>query len=433
MNGRRAATFALGAATLALAAGAGGASVARQDAGPLDVRRLARFSPLPAPPADPTNRVADDPRAARLGRYLFFDPGLSGDGTVACATCHDPSRAFSDGKPVAETLGRGTRRTPSLVNVAYMRWLFWDGRADSLWAQAVEPIENPIEMGGDRVAVARHLREGRELRAAYEALFGALPELDDARRFPAHARPDPERPDAPHARAWSSMSEEDREAVEGVLANVGKAIAAYERRLVRGDAPFDRHVRSLREGAGEGSLEASARRGLALFLGRAGCAQCHSGPNFSDSEFHATGAPPGPFGDPEDAGRYAGAERWAASPWNAAGPHSDDRSGPAALRVSGLRRGSETWGEFRTPSLRNLAGRAPYMHAGQFLTLEDVVRFYSTLEGAVGRSHHQEQVLAPLHLEPAEVADLLAFLRSLEGAPLDPSLLQAPTSPLGED
>ena len=429
---RRTQVAALGAAVVALAAG--GASAARQDAGPIDARRLARFSPLPAPPADPTNRVADDPRAARLGRYLFFDPGLSRDGTVACATCHDPARAFSDGKPVAETLGRGTRRTPSIVNAAYMRWLFWDGRADSLWSQAVEPIENPIEMGGDRVALARHLLGHAELRAAYEALFGALPELADARRFPAHARPDPEHAQEAHHLAWTAMSEADRAAIDRVFANVGKAIAAYERRLVRGDAPFDRYVRGLREGFGEeGVLEEAARRGLALFLGRAGCAQCHSGANFSDSEFHATGAPPGPHGDPQDAGRYAGAERWVVSPWNAAGPHSDEREGPAARRVSGLRRGSETWGEFRTPSLRNLAGRAPYMHAGQFPTLEDVVRFYSTLEGAVGRSHHQERVLVPLNLEEPEVADLVAFLRSLEGAPLDPSLLQAPASPLGAD
>jgi cytochrome c peroxidase len=120
-----------------------------------------------------------------------------------------------------------------------------------------------------------------------------------------------------------------------------------------------------------------------------------------------------------------------ADPFNAAGPHSDDPEGAAASRVQRLRAGSETWGEFRTPSLRNLGRGGPRMHAGAFPDLGGVLRFYSTLEGAAGRSHHQERVLQPLDLEEAELADLEAFLaEGLEGRPLPPALLAAPPSPL---
>ncbi len=366
---------------------------------PAELEALAAMSPLEAPPADPTNRVADDPAAARLGQWLFFDPSLSGNGRISCATCHDPAKGFSDGKSVAETLGRGTRRTPTVVNAAYQRWLFWDGRVDSLWAQAVQPIENPLEMGGDRRAVAGYLAREGDLRRAYEQVFGAPP--------------DPGRADL-------------------VFANVGKAIAAYERRLVRGDAPFDRYVAHLtgRPGGDEGALDSAARRGLHLFLGRARCSLCHSGPSFSDSEFHNTAAPPGEWGDPQDPGRYRGLTLLAADPFNAAGPFSDAPQSAAARRLARLRHTTESFGAFRTPSLRNLAHRAPYMHAGQFKTLGDVLRFYSTREELAPTSHHQESILRPLNLSPTELADLEAFLLSLEGRPLDPSLLRAPSSPL---
>jgi len=385
----------LAALTLALAA------APAQDLTPAQLRALDRMTPLGAPPADPTNRVADDPAAAQLGQWLFFDPRLSGNGEVSCATCHDPDKGFSDGKPVAETLGRGTRRTPSVVNAAFHRWLFWDGRADSLWGQAVEPIENPIEMGGSRTALARTMSEDADLRAAYTRVFGAPPSTDDA---------------------------------DLVLANVGKAIAAYERKLVRGDAPFDRYARHVlgEEDGDAEALDPSARRGLELFVGRGNCTLCHAGPNLTDSEFHNTAAPPGEFGDPQDPGRYAGAAKVAVSSFNAAGRFSDDPEGRAARRVKRLRVSTETFGEFRTPGLRNLVGRAPYMHAGQFADLEQVVRFYSTLEGAAGRSHHQELVLTPLNLTDSQVSDLVAFLQSLEGRPLDLALTKRPASPLGD-
>ena len=367
--------------------------VAGFDAG--QIKRILTHSPLGPPPADPTNSVADDPRAARLGQALFFDTRLSSNGEISCATCHDPLTGFMDGAQVAAGIGLADRNSPTVWNAAYQRWLFWDGRADSLWAQALQPIENPVEMGGERGAVVAVLREDAELRGAYEAIFGALPE-------------------------GNGTLEIDR-----TFSNVGKALAAYERRIVSRRAPFDVFVEGLREDdpVKLEALSEPARRGLALFVGRGRCRMCHGGPNLSDGEFHGTGIAPLGGGDLTDPARYAGIEKLLADPFNALGVFSDDREGEAARALETLARGPESWGEYRTPSLRNVALTAPYMHEGQMDTLEDVVRFYSTLEGSAPPGHHQERVLTPLNLTDEERADLVQFLRSLTDEDIDPALL----------
>lgn len=399
---------------------------------PVDARlaaRLASFSPLPPVPPDPTNRVADDPSAALLGQALFFDERLSANGRVSCATCHDPDRGFTDGRELAFGLAEGRRKTPTLWNAAHHRWLTWDGRADSLWMQALDPIEDPTEMGATRTDVARIVRDDEDLRALYEASLGALPEaLPEGLVTARPARPG-EAADAPLPAAYASYTEAERAAIDEVYVGAGKALAAYQRRLVRGDAPFDRFVAALetRDPEGLGALGGPELRGLEIFFGKGSCTLCHSGPNFSDSEFHNNALPALDRGEPDDAGRYDGAAVVAASPFNAAGPFSDAPDGNAARAVRTLRQSSETYGEFRTPSLRNLAGRAPFMHQGQFEDLAAVLEFYSTLEGQTLRSHHQEQILRPVRLERGELSDLAAFLGSLEGDPLDSRRLAAPT------
>lgn len=371
----------------------------------LQMRALARLTPLGPPAADPTNRWADDPAAAQLGQYLFFDAGLSAGGEVSCATCHVPDHGFSGEDALASGLDLGTRHAPSILGAAHQRWLGWGGRWDSLWAQALGPMENEVEMGTTRDQVVEYLREDDRLNEAYQAIFGPLPEAGDT---------------AGVARAF---------------AQVGKTIAAYERQLNRSDAAFDRFAAAFLQRPGSKAedldlLSPSAVRGLSIFLGTGRCVLCHAGPNFTDGEFHNTGVPPGPAGALDDPGRHRGAELVRSLAFNAAGEFSDDPEGKAALRVVGLRTGSETWGEFRTPSLRNLATRGPFMHQGQLANLTEVVRFYDTLEGSVGRSHHQEQILVPLGLGPNGQSDLLAFLASLEGQPLDPELMRAPATPL---
>lgn len=388
---------------------------------------------LPAPPDDPTNRWADDPRAAAFGQYLFFETRFSRNGEISCATCHVPDLAFTDGRPVAVGLAPLDRNSPSILNAAYRRWLFWDGRADSLWMQAVEPFEHAREYGGDRTAIIRTVAQDEAMRRAYETIFGALPKMTDASRFPDEARPVPGDEAHPAHLAWKNMNEEDREAINRAFTNLGKAIAAYERQLIVRNAPFDQFAAALAEGRAaeaEAAMPAAARRGLKLFLGPANCRACHFGPNFTDEEFHNNGVPPLADGPPNDAGRYEGLSRLLNHPFSAAGRYSDDPQSETARRTLRLRRSSETWGQMKTPSLRNIAQSAPYMHAGQFESLEAVVRFYSTLEGQVQAGHHRETILQPLNLTEREIRDLVAFLESLTGSVDDPSLLKAPDRPL---
>jgi cytochrome c peroxidase len=395
----------------------------------LELRRILQLSPLGPPPRD-SSRVADDPRAARLGQFLFFDPRLSGSGSVSCATCHDPSRGFADGRPLPAGAGAGARHTPSLWNVAYNRWYFWDGRADSLWAQALEPIERASELGGSRLQAARLVHHDPALSHAYGEVFGPVPELGDPRRFPA--RGGPRSNDPAEVAAWEGMAEEDRAAVNEVFVNAGKAIGAYERLLVSRRAPFDIFVEGLRlrgEARMQQALAPAARRGLRLFVGRAGCRSCHGGPNFTDGEFHDLGVPSRSPGAPGEAGRFAGVRLLRLDPFNAAGPWSDDPGGPAAERLEVLAERPEAWGQWKTPTLRNVARTAPYLHQGQFRALAQLLEYYSTLRGSAFGGHHRETVLRPLALAPDEVGDLIAFLESLTDEEIDPALKRRPASP----
>lgn len=334
-------------------------------------RRIRRMSPVPPLAPDPTNRVADDPAAARLGYALFHDATLSVDGTVACARCHDPARSFSDGLPVAEARGiRGRRNTPSLLWAATHRWQLWDGAADSLWAQPLMAWEHPGEHGLSREQLARRLlaRHGEPLRA----VFGALPDDDPL----------------------------------AVIAGAGKCVAAYVRTLVpRSPSAFDRWV------AGErGAMEPAAVRGLQVFL-RAGCVRCHSGPMLSDGDFHAVRFPDDPAAG-ADHGRLDGAERARVHPLRAQGAYSDERG---TLFPPGPRT-AEDDGRFRTPTLRGVALTAPYGHAGTLPTLEAVIDLYAAggVPAGDARSQGERDVFAePFALRGSDRADLVAFLRAL--------------------
>lgn len=375
---------------------------------------------LPPPPPDPSNAVADDPRAVALGHKLFFDARLSGNGQVSCATCHQPERLFQDGLPLGQGLGPMPRRTMTIVGAAYSPWLFWDGRKDSLWAQALAPLEHPLEHGGTRTQYAHLI--ARHYRAEYEALFGPLPDLSDQARFPASAGPVSD----PAARAaWEGMKPEDREAVTRVFVNIGKAIAAYERRILPGPSRFDAYVQALLAGDAQGmerSLTPDEVAGLRLFIGKAECTHCHNGPLFTNNDFHNTGIP-APADLPLDKGRAVGAPQVLADEFNCLGPYSDAEPDTCADLRFLKANGEELVGAFKPPSLRNVAERAPYMHAGQFATLREVLEHYNRASpGPIGKTE-----LLPLHLSRKELAQLEAFLRSLSG-PLNapPELLMPP-------
>ncbi len=391
---------------------------------------IREMSPLPPVPRDETNAYADDPRAARFGQFLFFDRRLSANESVACSTCHDPARAFADGKPLAEGVDKGDRHTLALWNVAYNRWFFWDGRADTLWSQALRPIESPSELGISRLQLAHHLFGDSQLKKAYEAIFGTLPTLSQAGRFPPSGRPVSDDASSPEHLAWAAIQPSDQEDVNRVFVNVAKSIAAYERRLISRDSSFDQFANALKknDSAGVQKYPANAQRGLKLFIGRGNCRLCHSGPNFSDSEFHDTRLRTSDGGPPRDAARYLGAEQVLRDEFSARGAYSDDRTGPAAEKLEFLDNGQQNWGLFKTPTLRNVSATAPYMHHGQLATLRDVVLHYSFLPGAT-ESHHPERILVRLNLSDTEIEDLVAFLESLTDLTLNPALLRQPESP----
>lgn len=395
-------------------------------------QRILQHSPLPAPPPDPTNHVADDPAAARLGQFLFYDTRFSANGQVACATCHPAGDAWADGKPLSQGVGTAKRHAPTLWNTAFNRWYFWDGHADSQWAQALKPIEDPREQGASRLQYLHVVTQDARLREAYERVFGTLPDVSDPQRFPAAGRPVADAPDNPHQVAWQSMTADDQEIVNRFYANIGKAIAAFQRRLLSRDAPFDRFVEGLRAGDATklAALSLPAQRGLRFFVGPGKCRECHVGPNFTDGEFHSIGLVP-LDGSLLDLGRFGGITAVLADPFNGLGRYSDDRS-ESDRAVQFLVSRPDTQGQFKVPTLRNVAHTAPYMHDGRFASLRDVLHFYSTEAGAVQTGHHQETILRPLQLSDETIDDLIAFLDSLTGAPLDPELLRQPQTPLWE-
>jgi cytochrome c peroxidase len=304
-------------------------SAAAHAAGPRLPLGLDLYRPVPN-----DNRLT--PAKIALGRRLFFDRRLSRDGSLSCAGCHDPKRALTDGRVVAQGVGgaMGNRNTPIIVNRAWGDGFFFDGRAATLEQLALQPFLNPAELGMSpesllSVIQARYKRQ-------FRSTFDAEPSLDLAAR----------------------------------------ALASYLRTIVDGDSPYDRYA------AGDlSALSESARRGFALFRGKAGCGQCHATPNLTDEEFHNTGVA-WRTGTLIDEGRFAVTHAAA------------DR------------------GAFKTPTLREISRTAPYMHDGSFSTLADVVEYY---DSGGQKNPTLDPKLRPLHLTAEEKRDILAFLGALEG------------------
>jgi len=349
---------------------------------------------LPVIPPDPSNAVADDVRAAKLGHELFFSTSLSPSGAIACATCHRPELRFADDMRKGRGVGESKRNTRSIVGVAYSPWQYWDGRRDSQWAQALSPIEDAAEHGGNREHTVNALASNDGFRRQYEDIFGQSPDVSDSQN------------------------------VDRVFSNIGKAIAAYERLIMPGSSRFDEFVEAVVAGNREtqSSLYTDEERaGLRLFIGKAACTQCHNGPLMTNHEFHNTGVLSFP-GEVPDKGRAAGVRQVLADPFNCLGAFSDsDEQDCAELRFA--RSGFEVLGAFRTPSLRNLENTQPYMHKGQMFTLAEVLQHYNEApESMIG--HNEAK---PLGLAATELAQLEAFLKTL-AAPLSTPerWLQAP-------
>jgi cytochrome c peroxidase len=401
---------------------------------------IQKFGPLGDVPPDPTNRYADDPVCATFGQRLFFeksyshaltvaDPALGavGDkGKIACASCHDVTNYWTDTRshPNSTSLGVTwtTRNAPTLVNVAYYQWMSWGGKEDSLWYQGANGCESAVNFGGNRLEYAHMLY--RKYRNDYNTIFPvpldtALdPAAPDAARFPAQGKPKASStaPDGP----WEMMAPDDREIINVIMANIGKAIEAYERRLVSRNAPIDRYIMGQYD-----ALSPAAKRGLRLFIGKAACVDCHSGPIFSDQKFHNTGVPQSGINLPRvDNGRFDDLSKTLTNAFNGASKYSDDRTAGTA-KLQGLQVTDDLKGLFRTGALRHVNNTGPYMHTGSLMTLEDVVQFYNWGGGTADFSGTKSANMAPLLLTAEEGGDIVAFLRSLTGDP--------PPSDLGKD
>ena len=266
-----------------------------------------------------------------LGKQLYFDKRLSSDNTISCASCHDPAKGFSNAEQFATGVGgkKGGRNSPTVLNTAYNKFQFWDGRAGSLEEQALGPIQNPIEMNMKLEDVVKKLNGIKGYKDQFQKVFG------------------------------TDVTSE----------GIALAIASYERTVLSGNAPYD-----LFQAGDQKALSESAQRGLKLFKSKAACASCHSGPNFTDNGFHNIGLKD----NNKDAGRKA---------------------------VSKLE--GDT-GTFKTPTLREIAKTAPYMHDGSMKTLEEVMKHYN--QGGIDNPYLDEEIF-PLKLTDEEVKDLITFLK----------------------
>lgn len=403
-------------------------------------RMVQTLSPLPDPPLDPTNRLDGNPEAIVLGQMLFFEKrysnalkvashhGAVGDKQkVGCTSCHDPNGGFSDTRSVPNNMSVGvswtTRNTPGLVNTVYYGKAHgWDLRQDSLWNQGTTTPETSTNSAGDRCEYARMLFS--HYRQRYDALFPTAPlpaELDPMyagpARFPPTCRPTG-RPDG----AWEKMPSADRDVINRIFSNQGKAVAAYEAKLISRNAAFDRYV------AGDpAAITLKAKKGLKLFVGKAGCANCHEGPFFSDLSAHNLGVPQlGPNVPAEDPGLFGGISQLKANTFNSMGNYSDDKAAGMA-RLAWLREPEMAdKGKFRTQTLRNLTETAPYMHTGMFPTLRAVVEFYNEGGGRTGFAGVKDPRMRPLLLTEPEIDELVAFLETLVGEPVPEALRTAP-------
>ncbi len=304
---------------------------------------------LKAPEVPADNPVTDAKRD--LGRVLYFDKRLSADGTVSCATCHAPDKGWTDRSPVSTGIHgqKGGRSAPTVLNSAYMAVQFWDGRAKTLEDQAKGPIQNPVEMGFTHDACVAKLKSIKGYAPLFKAAFG-----DD-------------------------KIDIDR---------VAKAIATFERTVLTGNSPADKW-----EAGDKKAMSAAAARGRELFHGKANCAICHDGFNFSDSDFHNLGVGMAKEIAKPDLGRF-------------------DQT-----------KAETDKGKFKTPTLRNLKDTAPYMHDGSQKTLAEVVDFY---DRGGEKNAQLDGRIKPLGLTKRERADLVAFLDALNG---DPAAVKFPKMP----
>jgi cytochrome c peroxidase len=320
----------------------------------------ADIGPLPAVPVPEDNPLT--PEKVELGRLLFFDARLSADGSLACVSCHLPDQGWATHTPLSPAYPTNMERrlSPTLVNVAYNKALLWDGRAGTLEKQALGPIQNPLHMNQNLDLLVEKLRAIPDYAKRFQDVFGTVVTSEA----------------------------------------LGNALAAFERTLVTRNSPFDRYL-----GGDQQAMSKSALQGMELFKGKARCILCHNGPNFTDSQFHNLGVPEAPLlAHP----LVQASLRFDAKRMNV--PEYDQVKQDLGRYL--VTKEERDKGAFKTPTLRNVTQRDPYMHNGIFQSLQDILNFYDRGGGAVpGKS----PLMQPIGLTMQDKRDLLAFLQSLTG------------------
>ncbi len=357
---------------------------------------------------------------AKLGQLVFFDTDFSSNGEVSCASCHQPDKFFTDGEAISSSgVGTPDRHTPTIIGISESPWLFWDGRKDSLWSQALGPLESPVEHGSNRTHYVQTFIS--KYASPYQKLFGPIPNLVD---LPDHATPAGNNEE--WQKNWQDMSQEQKNKVNQVFVNLGFAIAEYEKLMQPAPAKFDEFATALVAGEDTHHLyNSSEKGGLKLFLDadKTGCINCHNGSNFTNHDFQSTGVPDVTRSFTFwDKGRASGILQARADEFNCYSQYQDaDCSELTYARADDF----IILGAMKVPTLRNISETAPYMHRGQFKDLDEVLTYYNKAVPVSGR--HVE--IMPLRLLPHELKQLKAFLLTLT-APLsvDKSWLDNPHS-----
>ena len=375
-----------------------------------------------SPQQDKTNRVVNNSDAAKLGQKLFFDKRFSSDGKISCASCHNPELYFTDGLPQAKGVLETTRNSPSIVGASNNIWFFRDGRVDSLWSQALHPIENPQEHRSSRNQFVHVIYNDPDLKKNYEKVFGPMQDISDLSRFPKSAGPIQIKS---MKNNWKRMTSADQKIITNIFVNSGKAIAAYETLLQPAPSRFDKYVKAVSNNDGDkiqNILNKDEENGLKIFLDKGKCFICHNGPMFSDQSFHNIGTPPINLKS-YDRGRSKAVRRVKKNPFNCLSEYNDSKDKSCDELKYMVIHEEETLAAFKTPSLRNVTKTSPYMHAGQYKTLSEVIKHYNKPPSTkVGMNK-----LLDIDLTDQEMMQLEAFLKTLDSQiNADASLLRAP-------
>ena len=361
---------------------------------------------------DHSNRYSTDPRAQQFGKQLFFSPALSASGTVSCATCHMPEKGFTDGLARAAAKHHQAdeqpqlRNTPTVVGSAWSTWQYWDGRRDSLWSQALTPLEAPLEMATNRVALVRLLLNEDRFRTPYEKIFGPL--NINAADLTTDATPMGSQTEK---REWYALPKPLQTTINTVFSNLGKALAAYQSTLKPPATRFDQFLQAIANGESYATrLSKQEYAGARLFVNdkKTQCLECHNGPLLSNNDFHHIGS--ATFtGDNIDFGRVLGVQAAMIDEFNCHGRYSDARQ-DQCQHLNFMNRNDlvHTQGGFKTPTLRNVANTAPYFHDGRFPTLESVIRHYLTVPATDIQTEIRD-----FPLTDNEVDALVAFMNTL--------------------